>query len=300
MQALRTPDACFADLPGWPYEPHYVSGLAGVEDLRVHYVDEGPADAPHTFLCLHGEPTWSYLYRKMIPVFVGAGGRVVAPDWLGFGRSDKPVDDADYGFHLHRDMMLSFIERLDLQNITLVVQAWGGLLGLTLPQEMPSRFARLLIMNTTLAVGSPPSDGFLAWQNYANAHPDLDIAGLMKRSTPGLTDAEAAAYAAPYPDVLHKAGVRRFPQMVMTEPAMEGIEVSRAAVRFWREQWSGSSFMAVGRQDPVLGLVVMQQMADVIRGCPAPYVIDAAGHFVQEWGDQVARAALAAFAAAEN
>ena len=300
MQALRTPDACFADLPGWPYEPHYVSGLAGVEDLRVHYVDEGPADAPHTFLCLHGEPTWSYLYRKMIPVFVGAGGRVVAPDWLGFGRSDKPVDDADYGFHLHRDMMLSFIERLDLQNITLVVQDWGGLLGLTLPQEMPSRFARLLIMNTTLAVGSPPSDGFLAWQNYANAHPDLDIAGLMKRSTPGLTDAEAAAYAAPYPDVLHKAGVRRFPQMVMTEPAMEGVEVSRAAVRFWREQWSGSSFMAVGRQDPVLGLAVMQQMADVIRGCPTPYVIDAAGHFVQEWGDQVARAALAAFAAAEN
>ncbi len=300
MQALRTPDACFADLPGWPYEPHYVSGLAGVEDLRVHYVDEGPADAPHTFLCLHGEPTWSYLYRKMIPVFVGAGGRVVAPDWLGFGRSDKPVDDADYGFHLHRDMMLSFIERLDLQNITLVVQDWGGLLGLTLPQEMPSRFARLLIMNTTLALGSPPSDGFLAWQNYANAHPDLDIAGLMKRSTPGLTDAEAAAYAAPYPDVLHKAGVRRFPQMVMTEPAMEGVEVSRAAVRFWREQWSGSSFMAVGRQDPVLGLAVMQQMADVIRGCPTPYVIDAAGHFVQEWGDQVARAALAAFAAAEN
>lgn len=296
MKALRTPDDRFENLPSWPYAPNYISDLTGADGLRVHYVDEGPNDSPNTFLCLHGEPTWSYLFRKMIPVFTAAGGRVVAPDWLGFGRSDKPIDDETYGFHFHRDMMLSFIETLDLRNITLVVQDWGGLLGLTLPHAMPERFDRLIIMNTALATGSKPSDGFIAWRDYANANPDLNVGGLMKRSTAGMTEGEAGAYDAPFPTVEYKAGVRRFPQMVMIEPGMEGVETSVEAVQFWREQWQGQSFMAIGQQDPVLGVEVMQRMVGVIRGCPAPMIIKEAGHFVQEWGDQVAAAALESFA----
>jgi len=296
MKALRTPDERFENLPNWPYTPKYISDLTGAEGLRVHYVDEGAADSPNTFLFLHGEPTWCYLLRKMMTVFTAAGGRVVAPDWLGFGRSDKPVDDDTYGFHFHRDLMLSFIETLDLRNITLVVQDWGGVLGLTLPHAMPERFNRLIIMNTVLATGTKPSDGFIAWRDYANANPDMNVGGLMKRSNAGMTDQEAAAYDAPFPSIDYKAGVRRFPQMVMIEPGMEGVDTSIEAVKFWQEQWQGQTFMAIGEQDPVLGVEVMQRMADLIRGCPPPMIIKEAGHFVQEMGDQVATAALASFA----
>ena len=292
MEALRTPEERFADLPGWPFAPNHLDDLAGYEGLRVHYVDEGEGE--RTFLCLHGQPTWSYLYRKMIPVFAEAG-RVVAPDWLGFGRSDKPVEDAAYGFHFHREMMLRLIERLDLSRVTLVVQDWGGLIGLTLPPDMPERFERLVIMNTVLATGRAPSKGFEDWRAYANANPDLDIARLMKRGVANLSDAEAAAYAAPYPDRRYKAGVRRFPQMVMTEPAMEGVDVSKRALGFWRDEWQGESFMAVGAQDPVLGTDVMERMRGVIRGCPEPLILPDAGHFVPESGETVARAALRAF-----
>jgi pimeloyl-ACP methyl ester carboxylesterase len=156
IKALRTPEERFAQLPGYAFRPHYLDDLKGYEGLRVHTVDERPAKPAtdmQTCLCLHGEPTWAYLYRKMIPVFLAAGHRVVAPDFLRFGRSDKPVEDAVYiGFH--RDMLLRLIERLDLQNVTLVALNWGGLLGLTLPMEMPERFKRLLVMNTTIAVGA--------------------------------------------------------------------------------------------------------------------------------------------------
>ena len=293
MDVLRTPDERFADLPDWPYAPRYVDDLAGYDGLRVHYVDEGPRDASRTVLCLHGEPTWAYLYRRMIPVFLEAGARVVAPDWLGFGRSDKPSDDAAYGFHFHRNMMLAFIDRLDLRAITLVVQDWGGLLGLTLPQDLPDRFERLLIMNTALATGRTPSAGFQAWRAYAAANPDLPVGALIARGTPHLSPAEIAAYDAPFPDVRHKAGVRRFPEMVMTEPDMEGVDTSLRATEFWRERWTGESFMAIGGADPVLGEETMRAMARIIRGCPEPMVLPQAGHFVQEWGEPVARSALA-------
>ena len=294
MKALRTPDDRFRDLPDYPFAPNYVEDLPGYDGLRVHYVDE--SEGNRTFLCLHGQPTWSYLYRKMIPVFAREG-RVVAPDWLGFGRSDKPVRDEVYGFHFHRDMMLRFIERLDLRRITLVVQDWGGLLGLTLPHEEPDRFERLIIMNTALATGTSPGKGFEEWRAYSNANPDLDIAGLMRRAVPMLTDEEAAAYAAPFPDATYKAGVRRFPRMVMTSPNMEGVDVSKRAVRFWREEWEGRSFMAIGEQDPVLGLAVMKRMQGIVRGCPEPLVLPDAGHFVQEAGAVVAERALEHFAA---
>lgn len=297
VAALRTPEERFANLPGFDFAPHYLESLPGYESLRVHYLDEAPTGAAsgRTVLCLHGQPTWCYLYRKMIPVFTAAGHRVVAPDFLGFGRSDKPVDDALYTFGFHRGLLLRFVEALDLERVTLVVQDWGGLLGLTLPMEFPDRVDRLIVMNTGLGVGRSPGPGFDAWKAYVAAKPDFEIGTLMRRSVPGLTDAEAAAYDAPFPDRRYRAGVRRFPALVPVEPAMEGVAESRRAAAFLREQWAGRTFMAIGMQDPVLGAPVMHALAATIRGCPPPLELPEAGHFVQEHGREVAEAALASF-----
>jgi pimeloyl-ACP methyl ester carboxylesterase len=262
----------------------------------VHYLDERPARASgRTVLCLHGQPTWCYLYRKMIPVFAAAGHRVVAPDFLGFGRSDKPVGDATYTFMFHRALLQRFIERLDLERVTLVVQDWGGLLGLTLPMEYPDRIDRLIVMNTGLGVGRSPGPGFDAWKAFVAAKPDFSISGMMKRSVAGLSDGEAAAYDAPFPDARYRAGVRRFPALVPVAPDMEGVEVSMRAAEFFRERWQGPTFMAIGMQDPVLGPPVMHALAKTIRGCPPPLELPEAGHFVQEHGRIVAERALAAF-----
>jgi pimeloyl-ACP methyl ester carboxylesterase len=290
MNALRTPDERFAGLAGFAYEPHY----AHVDGLRMHYVDEGPRDAPVTVLCLHGEPSWAYLYRKMIPVFTAAGLRVVAPDWFGFGRSDKPQDDGWYGFERHRDSMLQLIAQLDLRNVMLVVQDWGGLLGLTLPLDEPDRYTRLLVMNTGLGLGTV-TEGFKQWRAFANSQPDLACGKLIQRGTPGLSDAEAAAYDAPFPDMRYKAGVRAFPNLVPDREDAPGAELSRRAARFWKEQWTGDSFMAIGMTDPVLGPAAMQSLRKLIRGCPEPLQVADGGHFVQERGDLIAQAALRHF-----
>ena len=298
IEAIRTPDERFDNLPGFAFEPKYLDDLQGYEGLRMHYLDLQPAGkaADETFLCLHGEPSWCYLYRKMAPVFLAAGARVVMPDFFGFGRSDKPVDDNVYTFDFHRNMLLRFIERLDLTNITLVVQDWGGLLGLTLPVSIPDRIARLLIMNTTLATGdAPPSKGFEAWKAYVRDTPNLDVGRLMQRAVNGLSDAEAAAYNAPFPDDRAKAGVRRFPAIVPVTPDMPGAEISRKARSYYAESWTKPSFMAVGMQDPVLGPPVMAQLRKLIPGCPQPMQIEEAGHFVQEHGEPIAHAALKAF-----
>ncbi|SDD91252.1 haloalkane dehalogenase [Kordiimonas lacus] len=295
LEAIRTPDDRFDDLPDWPFEPHYMDDLKGYEGMRTHYVDEGPKDADRTFLCLHGEPSWSYLYRHMIPHFTASGARVVAPDFFGFGRSDKPTRDEDYSFHFHRNFLLRFIEKLDLKNITLVCQDWGGVLGLTLPVDMPDRFKRLLVMNTALAVGVPAGKGFNEWREYARTTPDMPVGGLMKRTTPHLTDAEVAAYDAPFPDHHYKAGVRAFPQLVMTAPDMEGVGTSKRAAKFWNEDWTGETFMAIGMKDPVLGPPAMRMLAGLIKGCPEPMEIADGGHFVQEWGNEIAPAALKHF-----
>jgi haloalkane dehalogenase len=293
IAALRTDDSRFADLPDFPYPAHYLDDLPGYEGLRMAYIDEGPSDG-EVVLCLHGEPTWSYLYRKMIPVFTAAGMRVVAPDFYGFGRSDKPTDDAVYTFDFHRDALLGFVRALDLSRCTLVVQDWGGMLGLTLPVDEPDRIARLLVMNTGLGVGAEPGPGFMAWRDYMAKTPDLDVGKLMQRSVPGLSDAEAAAYSAPFPGPEYKAGVRRFPQLVPTGPDDDGVATARAAAAWWSEEWDGPTFMAVGMQDPVLGPPVMAWLRKLIRGCPEPMQVDQ-GHFVQESGDEIARAALAAW-----
>lgn len=296
IEALRTPEERFSILPGFPYAPKYVEDLPGYEGLRLAYVDEGPADAGTVFLCLHGEPTWGYLYRKMLPVFTAAGHRVVAPDFFGFGRSDKPVDDAVYTWDFHRNTLLRLIERLDLRGIALVCQDWGGLLGLTLPMEMPERFTRLLVMNTGIATGEPVSDGFAFWKNFAATAPEIPVAGLIASDAAGATNLmDAVAYDAPFPDNRYKAGVRRFPQLVPVEPGMDGIEDGKRARAYLRNEWSGQSFMAVGLRDIVLGGTVMKELRGIIRGCPEPLEIPEAGHFVQEYGEPVARRALEHF-----
>jgi len=294
IEALRTDDARFADLPDFPWKSHTAENLPGYQGLRLSWLDEGPADAEHTFLCLHGQPTWSYLYRKMLPVFVAAGGRVVAPDFYGFGRSDKPVDESVYTFDFHRNAILALVERLDLKRITLVVQDWGGLIGLTLPLDIGDRIERLIIMNTAISTGGSPGPGFEAWLAYSNSKPDLAVGRLLARSCPQLNDAEAAAYDAPFPDVTYKAGVRRFPQIVPIREDMEGAGYGRPALGWWRS-FEGPAFMAIGMNDPVLGPPIMRVLHRQLKTCPPPMEIADAGHFVQESGEAVARAALESF-----
>ncbi len=298
IKALRTPDERFANIPDFDYPVEYVDNLPGYEGLRIAYVDAGAADAEHTFLCLHGEPSWSFLYRRMIPVFLESGARVIAPDLLGFGRSDKPVEQSDYSFNFHRDYLLALVKRLNLKNITLVCQDWGGLLGLTLPvdDDFRPRLARLLVMNTGLGLGRGMTEGFKAWKQYALSTPDLPIGPLIARGTPHLTEAEIAAYDAPFPSPEYKAGAQVFPALVPVEPDMEGVDVSKRAAKFWSEDWSGKSFMAIGAADPVLGTEAMMGLHKLIKGCPDPLIIKDGGHFVQEWGEEIARAALDSFA----
>ena len=287
---VRTPDERFANLPGFAFKPHYLTQSNG---LRMHYLDEGAGD--QTFLCLHGQPSWSYLYRKMLPIFA-ANARVVAPDLFGFGKSDKPTDQAIYTFDFHRASLVELVEALDLQNVTLVCQDWGGLLGLTLPPFMSERFNRLIIMNTGFATGEAPlGDGFKAWQLFNRSQPDMDIAALMKRGTSVLSDAEAAAYGAPFPDVTYKAGVRQFPELLPDIPDAPGAKISQQSRDWWRDTWTGESFMAIGAADPVITKNAMMHMHALIRGCPEPMIIEDAGHFVQEWGEPIAQAALEAF-----
>lgn len=290
VHALRTPDDRFIDLPDYPFQPHYHLGTSG---LRMHYVDEGLRGGP-VFLCLHGQPSWSYLYRKMIPVFAQVG-RVIAPDLFGFGRSDKPIDQAEHQFEFHRDSLLDLIEALGLTDITLVCQDWGGVIGLTLPVAVRERFTRLILMNTALATGeTPPGPGFETWRAFNRSQPDLDIAALMQRATPTLTEKEAAAYAAPFPDASYKAAVRAFPDMLPTDVNAPGAAISRIARDFWRDSWRGESFMAIGLHDQVVTPGTMRALRGVIAGCPEPMEIEA-GHFVQEWGAPIAEAALKQF-----
>ena len=294
--ALRTPEALFDGLPGYPWDPKYLHDLPSLDGLRLHYLDEEPPGAQRTWLCLHGNPAWSYLYRKMIPVFLEAGDRVVAPDLIGFGKSDKPKKDGSHSFGWHRQVLLEFIERLDLANVVLVVQDWGGLLGLTLPMAAPARYAGLLMMNTALGTGDEPlSPGFLAWREMNAKNPEFDIARLFARGNPRLSSQECAAYAAPFPDRGHRAALRAFPPMVPDSPAADGAATSCQARDFWSREWAGQSLMAVGALDPVLGPPVMRSLQRLIRGCPEPVVLEQAGHFVPEDGEQVARLAVGYF-----
>ena len=294
--AVRTPDSAFEGLPAYPWQPNYISDLPALNGLRMHYLDEGPADAEITWLCLHGNPAWSYLYRHMIPVFTAAGHRVIAPDMPGFGKSDKPKKDSAHTFDWHRQVLLELVEALDLRHLQLVVQDWGGILGLTLPMAQPWRYQSLLVMNTMLATGKQPlSDGFLAWRQMCADKPLFDVAKLFARGNPQMSADECAAYNAPFPDSGHRAALRAFPPMVPSSVDSPGAAVSRAAEVFWREQWLGRSLMFIGQQDPVLGESVMLDLRHRIRGCPEPVLLPQAGHFVQEHGHVIAVQAVQSF-----
>ena len=221
MEILRTPEDRFTDLPDFPYEPRYVEVDAGdgSESLRMAYVDEGPADG-RVVLLLHGEPSWSFLYRKMIPIIAGAGHRAIAPDLVGFGRSDKPASTDDYTYARHVGWMASFLDAADLHDITLVCQDWGGLIGLRLVAQQPDRFAGVVAANTFLPDGSgTPSDAFLAWQTFSQTVEEFPTGRIIQGATmTELTDAEVAAYDAPFPDQSYVAGARIFPALVPTSP----------------------------------------------------------------------------------
>jgi len=305
--ALRPPDEWFEGIPDYPWTAHYVSDLPSLKGLRLHYLDEGHRELLNegqdslnrqqiTYVCLHGNPAWSYLYRKMIPTFTAHGHRVVAPDLIGFGKSDKFKKASQHSFEFHRQVLLDFIERLDLKHIVLVVQDWGGILGLTLPMDMAHRFAGLLVMNTALATGTQPlSNGFLSWREWCQANPDFDVAKLFARGNKNMSDAETQAYNSPFKDRGHRTALHAFPPMVPEFENSPGAETSRQALLFWRDQWQGQTMMAIGVQDPVLGEPVMRELQQNIKGCPDPILLPQAGHFVQEHGQFIAESAVQYF-----
>ncbi len=287
MNVLRTPDERFADLPGYPFAPHYVD----IGGLRMHYVDEGPRDGEPVLL-LHGEPSWSYLYRKMIPILVDAGLRPVAPDLFGFGRSDKPASRDDYSYQFHVDSIWGLVEALGLRYITLVGQDWGGLIGLRVAAEHPERFSRIVAANTFLPTGDqPPGEAFLRWQRFSQEVPELPVGRIVNGGCVSELPPEVmAAYDAPFPDERYKAGARAFPLLVPTRPDDPASEPNRRA---WQvlERWEKPFLTAFSDSDPITrgGDAIFQQRVLGARGQPHT-TITGAGHFLQEdKGEELAR-----------
>ncbi len=292
MEVLRTSDARFEQLPGYPFAPHYAEvpdGDGGT--LRVHYVDEGPRDG-RPVLLLHGQPSWSYLYRKMVPVLAGAGLRAIAPDLAGFGRSDKPARREDYTYQRHVDWMTAVIETLDLRGATFVGQDWGGLIGLRLVAEHSDRFARVVAANTFLPTGDrPPGEAFLRWQRFSQETPDFNVGRIVQGGCVTKLEPEVvAAYDAPFPDDRYKQGARRFPMLVPTQPDDPASEPNRRAWEVLR-RWEKPFLTAFSDSDPITrgGDLVFQQEVPGTRGRPHT-TIEGAGHFLQEdKGEELAR-----------
>jgi haloalkane dehalogenase len=279
MEILRTPDERFEKLPGYDFEPHYV----GVNGLRVHYLDEGPADAAPVLL-LHGEPSWCYLYRKMVPVLTAAGLRAVAPDFIGFGRSDKPASRDDYTYQLHVDVMAAFVGQLGLRDITLVCQDWGGLIGLRVAAEHEERFARIVAANTFLPTGdNPPGEAFLRWQKFSQEVPVLPVGRIVSGGCVSDLPAEViAAYDAPFPEERYKAGARAFPALVPTRPDDPASAANRKAWEVLR-RWEKPFLTAFSDSDPITrgGDRAFQSLVPGTKGQPHT-TIAGAGHFLQE------------------
>jgi len=279
MDILRTPDDRFVDLPDYPFAPHYIE----IDGLRVHYVDEGPPDAAPTLL-LHGEPSWSYLYRAMIPILAAAGHRVIAPDLVGFGRSDKPAARADYTYARHVGWMAGLLGALDLRDITLFCQDWGGLIGLRLVAAHGDRFARVVAANTGLPTGDQPMGAaFDAWRRLSQETPDLPIGPIIQRGcVTELDPAVIAAYDAPFPDERYKAGARQFPLLVPTRPDDPASAANRAA---WAAlaRWDKPFLTLFSDADPITagGDQVLRQVVPGARGLPHRTIVGG-GHFLQE------------------
>ena len=294
MTILRTPDERFENLPDFPFEPNYVVvNDESLGPLRLHYLDEGPMDAP-LILCLHGEPTWSFLYRKMIPVFVGAGFRVVAPDLIGFGRSDKPSERSDYSYARHVRWMKEFIESLDLRGITLLGQDWGGLIGLRLLTADEARFKAFSLSNTGLPTGDQKmSDAFLRWRQFSQDDPEFDIGFIVNLFGHGdLSEEEIEAYRAPFPSDEYKAGARQFPLLVPARPDDPAGDDNRKA---WLAltQWGKPALMCFSDSDPVTA-GADQPFFKLVPGTRGqPHVTLRGRHFIQEEdGERWARAVI--------
>ena len=282
MQILRTPDDRFEGLPGWTFAPHYLPILdADGTQLRLHYVDEGPRDGTPVLL-MHGEPSWAYLYRNIIPGLVAKGYRVLAPDLIGFGRSDKPADRADYTYERHVAWMSAWLEGLDLKGAILFCQDWGGLIGLRLVAAYPERFAAVAVANTGLPTGSGMSEGFENWLKLSQTIPQMPVGMLLNGgSARQLSDAEIAAYDAPYPDESFKEGARQFPTLVPVTPGHASVEENKAA---WKvlEAFDKPFVTAFSDGDPITrgGEAPFQARVPGARG--QPHVTLAGGHFLQE------------------
>jgi len=294
METLRTPEERFAGLPDFPYPPRYVEVADGDGGaLRVACIDEGPQDAEPVLL-LHGEPSWSFLYRRMIPVLLDAGLRVVVPDLVGFGRSDKPAQASDYSYARHVEWMrAAVLDELGLAGITLVGQDWGGLIGLRLVAEQPDRFARVVVANTGLPTGDTPmSDAFLAWQRFAQSAPRFEVGRIISNGTVSELPAEVvAAYDAPFPDDAYKAGARAFPALVPTRPDDPASAANRAA---WEALggWRKPFLTAFSDGDPITGGGdrIFQKLVPGAQGMPHT-TLAGGGHFLQEdVGPELARA----------
>jgi haloalkane dehalogenase len=279
MELLRTPDEQFANLPGYAFAPHYVT----VNGVRIHYVDEGARYAEPVLL-LHGEPSWSYLYRKMLPVLTAAGYRTIAPDLVGFGRSDKPAGREDYSYQRHMDWITGLIESLDLQSINLVCQDWGGLIGLRLAAENEQRFARIVAANTGLPTGDQPmSEAFFRWQRFSQTAPVFDIGRVVQNGcATNLPDDIVAAYNAPFPDDRYTAGARQFPLLVPTKPDDPASAANRKA---WEVliRWEKPFLTAFSDSDPITkgGDRIFQRLIPGAQGQPHTTIVGA-GHFLQE------------------
>jgi haloalkane dehalogenase len=287
MTALRTPEGRFARLPGYSFEPHY----SDVDGLRMHYIDEGPRDAQPVLL-LHGEPSWCYLYRKMVPAITAAGHRAIAPDFIGFGRSDKLPQIEDYSYQLHVDALWHFIEQLGLHDITLVGQDWGGLIGLRVAAEHEDRFARIVAANTFLPTGDgKPGEAFLRWRQFATTSPAFDIGRVIQGGTVSeLPDDVVAAYNAPFPDDAYKAGARAFPALVPISPDDPAAPANRKA---WEvlDRWEKPFLCAFSDGDPITRGAdkAFQARVPGSKGQPHTTIVSG-GHFLQEdKGEELAK-----------
>ena len=294
MQYARTPEEAFANLPDYDYAPHYQE--VGPDGLRMHYVDENP-DAAQVALLLHGEPSWSFLYRKMIPIIRDAGHRVVAPDLIGFGKSDKPLELEDYSYQNHMDWLSTLVSKLDLKNITLFCQDWGGLLGLRLAAEQPDRFARIVASNTFLPTGDQePPKAFFEWRDFSRKVKRFPVGKIIQGATTStLSKAEVAAYNAPYPDESYKAGARIFPALVPVTPDNPASQANRQA---WEvlKKWEKPFITCFGDSDPITkgGHLMFKRYVPGTRGQEHP-VLKGGGHFIQEdCGPELARIVVAA------
>jgi haloalkane dehalogenase len=284
MDVLRTPDEHFESLPDFPFAPNYLT-ISGPENtqLRIHYLDEGPEQAEPVLL-LHGEPSWAFLYRKMIPIFTEAGYRAITPDLVGFGRSDKPAAMDDYTCQRHIDWMQAWLDRMDLHGITLVCQDWGGLIGLRLVAANPDRFARVVVANTGLPTGDGPiPDAFLKWRKFSIETPEFDVGAIISMGckTP-LTPETISAYSAPFPDDTYKAGARIFPSLVPISPDDPASAANREAWKVLGE-FNKPFLTAFSDGDPITrgGESIFHNQVPGAKGQPHT-TIKGGGHFLQE------------------